>query len=180
MKNQIYILLGLFLFFGCNKEIIEDASISELSVLMEGKPWVDDTLFTALQLNQIGANWDIIGIDSTVNISLTRTYKSPIIEYLKFFRVPFKIGKYKLIVDQPGVRIENAVKTAYYTLEGGDAGGRSYKTLPSDDSYITIKSIDNIHNIISGEFQGTYTGGTDTICFTEGVFRTSIIQIPNP
>ncbi len=172
MKNQIYILLGLFFFIGCNKEKIREVSVSELSVLMNGEPWEHDTIFTGQ--NQIGANWDIIGGDSTVNITLTRAYNNPIVEYLQFFRVPFKTGKYKLIVDRPGVRIENTVKTAYYTLEGGDAGGRSYKALPSDDSYITIKSIDRVRNIIGGEFQGTYIGGSDTVRFTEGVFRTFI------
>ncbi len=62
MKNQIYILLGLFLFIGCDKEKIEEASISELSVLMNGEPWEHDPIFT--EQNQIAAYWDIIGGDS--------------------------------------------------------------------------------------------------------------------
>ncbi len=171
MKNQIYILLGLFLFIGCDKEKIGETSISELSVLMNGEPWKHDPIFTE---NQIVANWDIIGGDSTVHIRLNRAYNNPIVEYVLFFRVPFKTGKYQLIVDRPGVRIENTVKTVYHSTIGGDVSNGSYHLLPSNDSYITIKSIDRTQNIIGGEFQGTYIDGTDTLRFTEGVFRTSI------
>lgn len=93
--------------------------------------------------------------DTTIYLYMRRGING-YVQNLSFKTGEFTKGKYGLIDDKERCQIENLVQVSYGTLEGGDAGGKSYDLLPSDDNYFSINSIDRIQNLVTGGFRFHY------------------------
>lgn len=182
MKTSIFLFTCLFLLSSCAKEEVEDLSVHELTILLNGAPWAHDSFHLSHRPDskQVRAFWDIISGDSSIYLITSRVDNS-IYEKQVYYRVPIRPGNYYLIDKQPSIKNDTIVKVTYSSTISLDVAYRYYKILETESNHITIDAYDRDRQIISGKLNVTFINANndkDTLRFTEGVFRTTIENEP--
>lgn len=144
----------------------------EVSTLRNGEPWSGDIRGSKR--------------DGLLDIR-AYNYTSPGIsdESILINRVPNKVGHYGIPLFPP-INSGDEIFARFFTLVGGDALEGVYNIDPNDTtSFVKIRSITN--SIFEGEFQLVFLLSPDrrerhphlpdTVRFTDGVFRTKIMDV---